>query len=127
MRELMDVFKSLGDPARLRIMHLLLKTGEEVCACEICDSLLQPQYAISRNMKILKHAGLLNERKEGKWVYYSPTKKSGEFYEIFYEALKHLPDSEKVLKKDLERFKSRLKLREAGKCLVGIQNKELCS
>ncbi len=123
MQELIDVFKALSDSARLRIMYLLLKTGEEICACEICDSLLEPQYAVSRNVKILKRAGLLKEDKVGKWVYYLPGCKS----EIFYQALKSLPDPDKILKKDLERFKNRMKLREGGRCLIGVQNKELLS
>lgn len=122
-----ELFKALSDPARLRIVHLLLQAGIEICSCEICDSLLEPQYAVSRNMKILKYAGLVNERKDGKWVYYSPKRPSEKFYKAFYETLKFLSDSEETLKDDLKRLKARMKLRQRGKCLIGIQNKELAS
>lgn len=127
MDSIVAIFKALSDSARLRIVNLFVRTRKEICSCEICDSLVEPQYAVSRNMKILKHAGLLKERKEGKWVYYSLNDQSKKFYQMFYEALKFLPDSDQIFGKDVERFKKRMTLREGGKCLIGVQNKELLS
>ena len=125
MKKVVDIFKALSDPTRLRILFLILKAKSEICSCEICDSLIEPQYSISRNIKVLKYAGLLSERKEGKWVYYFSNRQSEQFYPELYRALEFLPDSGRILKQDLARFRNRLKLREGGKCLIGIQNKSL--
>ena len=65
-----QVFQSLADPIRLRIVRLLAKTGEESCLCELVDSLLEPQYKLSRHLKILKQSGLLTAQKDGCWVYH---------------------------------------------------------
>ena len=126
MENIIDVFKALSDKTRLRMMHLLVKSHDEICSCEICDSLLEPQYSVSRNIKILKTAGLICERKEGKWVYYSLIKQTGDFQKALLKALGTLPD-EDILLEDEVRFKKRVKLREDGKCQIGIQNKELMS
>ena len=51
-------------------MRLLAMTGEETCLCELVDSLLEPQYKLSRHLKIIRQAGLLTAEKEGRWVYH---------------------------------------------------------
>lgn len=62
------VFKALSDVTRLRILKLL--TGGEICICEIMLALKKPQSSISHNLSILEDAGLIKERKEGKWCLY---------------------------------------------------------
>jgi len=64
------LFQALADPTRVRIVRLLAVTGEEACLCELVDSLLEPQYKLSRHVKILRQAGLLSVEKEGRWVYH---------------------------------------------------------
>ena len=64
-----DVLKALGDPTRLKIIHLL-KHGE-LCVCEINAALEKPQPTISHHLNILKKAGFLKWRKEGVWIHYS--------------------------------------------------------
>ena len=54
-----EIFQALADPTRIRIVHLLAHTGEEACLCELVDSLMEPQYKLSRHLKILRQAGLL--------------------------------------------------------------------
>jgi ArsR family transcriptional regulator len=65
-----EIFKSLGDPTRLRIVKLLAQHGE-VCVCKIVDELEMNQPAVSFHMAKLKQVGLLNARKEGQWIHYS--------------------------------------------------------
>jgi ArsR family transcriptional regulator len=65
-----DIFQALADPIRIRIIRLLAQTGEETCLCELVDSLLEPQYKLSRHVKILRQAGLLSAEKEGRWIYH---------------------------------------------------------
>jgi ArsR family transcriptional regulator len=63
------VFKAVADATRLRILKLL--AGGELCICEIMLALKKPQSSISHNLSILEDAGLVKERKEGKWCRYS--------------------------------------------------------
>jgi len=65
-----DIFQALCDRTRLRIVRLLSTTQEEACLCELVDSLLEPQYKLSRHLKVLRQVGLLVSEKEGRWVYH---------------------------------------------------------
>ena len=62
------VFKAVADATRLKILKLL--SGGELCICEIMLALKRPQSSISHNLSILEDAGLVKERKEGKWCRY---------------------------------------------------------
>jgi ArsR family transcriptional regulator len=62
------VFKAVADVTRLKILKLL--SGGELCICEIMLALKRPQSSISHNLSILEDAGLVKERKEGKWCRY---------------------------------------------------------
>ena len=63
------VFKAFCDENRLQILELL-RTGEK-CACKLLDDLHITQSTLSHHMKILCDAGIVQGRKEGKWVHYS--------------------------------------------------------
>jgi len=62
--------KALGDPIRLRLFALL-GIHDALCVCHLVDTLALPQSTISRHLSVLRHAGLANTRREGKWMYYS--------------------------------------------------------
>ncbi len=62
------VFKAVADATRLRILKLL--AGGELCISEIMLALKKPQSSVSHNLSILEDAGLIKERKEGKWCLY---------------------------------------------------------
>jgi ArsR family transcriptional regulator len=62
------IFKALADPNRLKIVKLL-KEGE-LCACELTIALSSSQSTVSHHISVLKNAGLIKERKEGKWSYF---------------------------------------------------------
>lgn len=66
---LADMFKALADPARVKIMAMLLN-AEEVCACDISDGIGKSAATASHHLKILKDAGLASSEKRGTWVYY---------------------------------------------------------
>lgn len=68
------VFKALSDVTRLRIFKLL--TGGELSICEIMLALKKPQSSISHNLSILEDAGLIRERKQGKWCLYEISDKA---------------------------------------------------
>ncbi len=123
MEEYTQVFKTLSDPTRLRILRLLLDAGKELCVCELVDSLEEPQYNISKHVTAMRAAGLLKSRKEGRWVYYSPRDADGEFLKLLSLAVAAIPSVH--VKHDRAELRKRLKLRERGKCLTGVQKEHL--
>jgi ArsR family transcriptional regulator len=62
-------FHALSDPLRLQVINLLRE--KELCVCELCEQLAVNQSKLSFHLKILKEAGLLQSRQEGRWIYYS--------------------------------------------------------
>lgn len=68
-RSVATIFKALGDENRIRILKLL-RSGEK-CACKLLEELNISQPTLSHHMKILCDAGIVNGRKEGKWMHYS--------------------------------------------------------
>lgn len=115
------IFQALADETRVRIIRLMVMTGEESCLCEMVDSLLEPSYKLSRHLKILRQAGLLSSQKEGRWVYHRLVM-TPSYLEMLYTTVRALPDSAGIYSADLRRFNNRLSLREGGRCQIGIQS-----
>lgn len=67
--ELADLFKIFGDSTRVRILHVL--SISEMCVCDIAALLNMNQSAISHQLRVLKNARLVKNRRDGKVVYYS--------------------------------------------------------
>ena len=123
MSRAVEQLKALAEPTRLRMLRLLCERPE-LCSCELADSLVEPQADISRHAKILKAAGLLTERKDGRWVYY---RLSAEAKRLTQSLKPLLPDKElaRICAVDEQRLATRLKLREDGKCLIGVRHPRL--
>ena len=68
MKKLSSVFKALSDETRLRIIKLL--ENGELCVCHIVAAVDMSQSRISFHLKILKEAGLVKDRREGRWTHY---------------------------------------------------------
>src|ERR1700748_1262417 len=66
--ELSVLFAALADPTRLRLLNLM--RGREVCVCYFVAILQQSQPKISRHLAYLRRAGVVNARREGKWMHY---------------------------------------------------------
>jgi ArsR family transcriptional regulator len=64
-----ELFHALADETRLDILDRL-KEGER-CVCELTDALQAGQSRLSFHLKVLKEAGLIDDRPDGRWVYYS--------------------------------------------------------
>jgi len=73
MNDLVTIFKALSDETRLRIIKLL-EQGE-LCVCDITAALEMVQPKVSFHLSALKEAGLIKDRKQGKWIHYSLTEK----------------------------------------------------
>jgi len=68
MDELLSLFKALSDETRLRIVKLLEKG--ELCVCHLVAAVDMSQSKVSFHLKVLKEAGLVKDRRAGKWMYY---------------------------------------------------------
>ena len=66
--DLADLFKIFGDTTRIKILYSLFES--EMCVCAIAELLGMTQSAISHQLKILKDADLVGNRREGKTIYY---------------------------------------------------------
>jgi ArsR family transcriptional regulator len=62
------LLKALADPLRLRVIEVL--GGGERCVCDLTTDLGLAQSKLSFHLKVLKEAGLLADRQEGRWIYY---------------------------------------------------------
>ncbi len=67
--ELASQFHALSDETRVRIVDLL--RGGEHCVCELTEALDLSQPLLSFHLKSLKDAGLVRDRREGRWAYYA--------------------------------------------------------
>ena len=68
--ELADLFKVLGDKTRIKLLSLLA-AEDELCVCDIAESLRMGQSAISHQLRVLRAARLVKFRKAGKEAFYS--------------------------------------------------------
>ena len=68
--DLSEFFKEFGDSTRISIIAVLYKEGE-LCVCDIAAALHATQSAISHQLRILRSAGLVKPRRDGKTVYYT--------------------------------------------------------
>ena len=66
-----QLFKALGDPTRVRIVHLLATSDEPVCVCELIEPLGLTQPTVSHHLKKLTDAGLIVREQRGVWAYYT--------------------------------------------------------
>jgi len=62
-------FHALSDETRLEVVELL--THGERCVCELQEAVGAAQSRLSFHLKVLRDAGLVNDRRQGRWVYYS--------------------------------------------------------
>jgi ArsR family transcriptional regulator, lead/cadmium/zinc/bismuth-responsive transcriptional repressor len=91
MHKLADFFKVFGDSTRIRILNGLLFA--EMCVCDLSALLNMNQSAVSHQLRVLKQANLVKNRREGKVIYYSL--KDDHVRTIFREGFDHL--NEKML------------------------------
>lgn len=106
------LFKAFADETRLRILHLLTREPE-LCVCDLMRILDQPQSKISRHLAYLRAAGLVQDRKEGLWSYYSLAKPEGGFHKSLIGCLSGCFGEVDVLRKDGEKL-ARFSGREAA-------------
>ena len=68
MKDFIKVMKALSDPNRVRIVKML--QHKVMCVCEIQEALRIAQSSVSKHLKILEEAGIVDYKKEGLWINY---------------------------------------------------------
>ena len=81
-----ELFHALSDETRLEIIELLRK-GER-CVCELTDTLDAAQSRLSFHLRVLKDAGIVRDRKDGRWVHYELDPEVFDEMEILVSAMK---------------------------------------
>lgn len=85
VRPLTKLFRALGDETRLRIVALL--SHGELCVCHLEKALDLSQPNVSRQLGVLKSAGILESRRQGTWVYYRLAEQEHQAVEIMLDTL----------------------------------------
>ena len=94
------LLRALSEETRLRILHLLFRSGE-LCVCDIEDIIGGPQTKISRHLAYLRRAGLVRARRQGLWMLYSlPSDSSGVLDELL-QCVDRLHSQTDLAKKDV--------------------------
>ncbi len=88
MEEVAQAFHALSDETRLNILQRL-QAGEQ-CVCDLTDAFQTGQSRLSFHLKVLKEAGLVRDRPEGRWMYYSVNAEALEDLEQFLSDLKKI-------------------------------------
>jgi ArsR family transcriptional regulator len=96
-----DVLRAAGEPTRLRILALL--AHEELAVLELCRVLDQSQPRVSRHLKLLAEAGLVERFPDGAWVFYRLTA-DGQAAELVAETLARVDPADPVLARDAEQL-----------------------
>jgi ArsR family transcriptional regulator, arsenate/arsenite/antimonite-responsive transcriptional repressor len=86
LKKSVTLFHALSDETRLALLERL-KEGEQ-CVCELTDAMRAAQSRLSFHLKVLKDAGLIRDRREGRWMYYSIDPDAIEELEAVVDALK---------------------------------------
>jgi len=118
MRQPVALLEILADPARLRLLRLL--TGRELCVCQLVEALRMPQYAVSRHLRQLRAVGLVEARREGRWMHYrlGPEVAGSRLArELLAALIRHL-DGTAEGRRDERRLKSRPVQGRTGRCLA---------
>ena len=114
MRDLVKVFKALSDETRIRLLKLLQE--RELCVCELMQALNMTQSRVSRNLGILKDAGLVKDRREGLWVHYSLNEDSFNVYaEPLLKLLKDWANKDVIVIDDLKSLSKAVKLSQSAR------------
>ena len=122
MNELVTVFKALSDETRLRIIKLL-EQGE-LCVCDITSALDMVQPKVSFHLSALKEAGLIKDRKQGKWIHYSLTEKDLFRRMLILSACERMQDG--TVSDDRKRLDSFLGQKKQGEKVVALKPNSRC-
>jgi len=122
MNDLLTIFKALSDETRLRVIKLL-ESGE-LCVCDIFTALDMSQPKVSFHLNVLKEAGFLKDRKQGRWTHYRLD--DSDFFRRFLlmSVLERIP--KEAVAGDRNRLDDFLQAKTSKGNVVAIQDKRRC-
>ena len=115
MQKLSELFKSLADETRIRLL-LLLQGGNEYCVCDLMHALDMPQSTVSRHLAYLKRNGWLQDRRGGVWMYYSLKKEMDAFLQAQLALLINQQANNAACREDRRRLEAFLLTKETNGC-----------
>jgi ArsR family transcriptional regulator len=122
MNDLLTIFKALSDETRLRVIKLL--ENGELCVCDIFTALNMSQPKVSFHLNVLKEAGFLKDRRQGRWTHYRLD--DSDFFRRFLlmSVLERIP--KEALAKDRSRLDDFLQGKTLKGRVVAIGDKRRC-
>jgi ArsR family transcriptional regulator, arsenate/arsenite/antimonite-responsive transcriptional repressor len=124
MKELVLTAKALADPTRVRILMALRE--DELCVCELCDALAVTQSTLSTHLQVIRDAGLISSRKQGKWMYYAIAPSASRLVDSLVKFFSGSLKANATLRRDEKKLNQRLSLRDNGSCCVGFGGAKCC-
>lgn len=118
MNNLVTVFKALSDETRLRVLRLL--QGGELCVCDIVAALDMIQPKVSFHLGVLKEAGLIRDRKQGRWTHYRLD--DSDMFKRFLLLSVFENFREETVTKDEQKLKAFLEAKEGKARVVDMKN-----
>jgi len=103
VRPLTKLFRALGDETRLRIIALL--SHGELCVCHLEKALDLSQPNVSRQLGILRAAGVVDTRRDGSWMYYSLAPQEHEAVKAMLDQVARLFGAERAIRADHAKLK----------------------
>ena len=124
MRELVLAAKAFADPSRVRILNSI--RGQELCVCEISDTLSLTQSTLSTHLQVIRKSGLVTARKQGKWMYYAIAPHAKRLVDTLFDSYSESLKPDATLRDDDKKLRNRLSLRDNGACCVGFKDSRNC-
>jgi ArsR family transcriptional regulator len=122
MKDLTGIFKALSDETRLRIVKLLDRG--ELCVCDIFTALDMSQPKVSFHLNVLKEAGLIRDRKQGRWIHYRLDDSDMFRRFLLFSVMERIP-LESVAE-DRRRLEDFLRDKTGNSDVFSLHNKERC-
>jgi ArsR family transcriptional regulator, arsenate/arsenite/antimonite-responsive transcriptional repressor len=123
MKELLNIFKALSEETRLRILKLL--GPGELCVCYIVAALDLVQPKVSFHLNVLKEAGFLKDRKQGRWSYYSLDESDLFRRFLIMSVLERIPKD--AVAEDRKRLDAFMRGKSSGNNVVQLNEKKCCA
>lgn len=100
--EMEKFFLALADKTRLRILNLI--GDNEICVCFFTETLQEPQPKISRHLAYLRRSGVVQTRRDGKWIYYRLIQPKDEAARRVLSEIEAWMATDEQMQKDRERL-----------------------
>jgi len=115
VKTITQLFKSLSDPTRVRIIWIL-QSGGELCVCDLMAVLDLPQSTVSRHLAYLRNAGLADDQRKGVWMYYRLPEHMDDIIAEILAVVRLAGKGSEQAALDQRRLKEYQRAKQAGTC-----------